>query len=313
MILRGNENFRPETIQRVRHALQELNYRPNLAARSLATRTPNRIGALIYGLDEVAPSRTVQGASARALNAGYILEIVSLPPNDVAATERALETLDRPDVAGILVFAHGELLSDTVVARRSVQVPIVVEAAHSTAGSPNVSERGMRLVVEHLITLGHRRFGYIGGPSGWAASRQREAALRACLHDRGLPQPLVFEGDWSAASGHHVARHANLSGVTAVVCGNDQMALGTLLALSERGIRVPQDMSITGFDDVPESEFYQPPLTTVRVDYAAHGTRLVDELVALVRGREQEPEAVDDTALIIRSSTANSSEATMHA
>jgi DNA-binding LacI/PurR family transcriptional regulator len=308
MVLRGQRRFRPETEERVRAAIAELDYRPNNAARALATSTPNRIGALVFELLEVGPSKTVQGASQRAAEAGYLLDIVSLVPHDDEAMDKALALLDRPDVAGILALAHGELSVPWTGKHRTVNVPVVAENQPDPGEEPTLHDRGMTPIVEHLVALGHRSMAYLGGPPSWLAARQREKAVRDALARHGLELVARADGDWSAASGELAVRTAELAGATALICGNDQMALGALLALARRGLDVPGDISVTGFDGIPESGFYRPPLTTVRVDYAAHGRRLVDELLALIPKARPVTEPVpvagqDDTELVVREST----------
>jgi DNA-binding LacI/PurR family transcriptional regulator len=309
MILRGHEKFRPQTVERVRQAIDALQYRPNGAARALATSTPNRIGALVFELLEVGPSKTVQGASRRAGAAGFLLDIMSLPPNDGEAIERALALLDRPDVAGILAFAPVDRLLDTLPATRSLTVPLVAETEPDPAAGPTLSSRGMGLIVDHLVQLGHRRIGYLGGPQLWISARRRAEAVRAALRGHGLEPVVELEGDWSAASGAAAVRACGglapgLAGITALICGNDQMALGALLALDDCGISVPGRMSVTGFDDIPESAYFRPPLTTVRVDYPAHGRLLVESLLARIENEEwDDTRPMDDAELVVRAST----------
>ena len=309
MVLRGQGKFRPETLERVSAAIQELRYRPNTTARALATSSANRIGALVFELLEVGPSKTVQGASLRAAEAGFLLEIVSLPPDDNAAIERALGLLDRADVAGILAFAPVDrVLMDARGPRNPVSVPLVMELEPDPSETSTLSERGMTLVVDHLAGLGHRRIAYLGGSPTWLAARRRTAAVHGALARHGLEPVAELSGDWSAASGAQAVRALNprdLASITALVCGNDQMALGALLALEEHGIDVPGRISVTGFDGIPESGFLRPPLTTVKVDYATHGRRLVEKLLGRIGVPTPAAGApLQDTEFLPRASTA---------
>nr|WP_269326628.1 substrate-binding domain-containing protein [Kineosporia mesophila] len=143
----------------------------------------------------------------------------------------------------------------------------------------------MDLVIDHLAGLGHTRIAYLGGSPTWVAARRRSEAVRGALARHGLELVAELAGDWSAASGARAVRALgpdDLAGITALVCGNDQMALGALLALDEHGIDVPTRMSVTGFDGIPESGFLRPPLTTVKVDYATHGRQLLESLLARI-------------------------------
>lgn len=305
MVLRGHRGFRPETRERVETALAELRYRPNLAARTLATARPHRIGALVYELTEVGPSKTIQGASARARDAGYLLDIVSLDASDDRAVHRALETLGQQDLAGVLAFAPVDQIA-AEIEDEPFEVPFIAEAdVELVGGAHGVNAPGMRLIAEHLAALGHRRVVHLAGPADWHASRDRAAALGAALAAAGAELVATVAGDWSARSGYEAASRLPLdAGATAIVAANDQMALGAELALAERGIDVPGDMSLTGFDDIPEAAFLRPPLTTVRVDYGVQGAVLVERLL-----REIDPAAARSTAvpaplLIARASTA---------
>lgn len=306
--LRGHRGFRPETQARIEQALAELDYRPNLTARALASARSHRIGALVYALDQAAPNRTVQGASDRAREAGYVLDLVTLDPTDGGATERALGVLVQQRPAGILAFAPVDLIEDQL-GRIPFGVPVVAETeVHDSLDHAGTSGPGLTLLVDHLVSLGHRRFFHLSGPLSWSAGRHRLAAYTRALAAHGLVSAGYLEGDWSAGSGHATATSMPLdAGVTAVVAADDQMALGALLALSERGVDVPGTMSVTGFDDLPEARFYRPPLTTVRVDYALQGRLLVDRVLQLVRepdGDGGTSRRFDEPRLVVRASTA---------
>jgi DNA-binding LacI/PurR family transcriptional regulator len=307
LYLRGHTGFRAETRERVERALRDLNYRPNRAARALATRRSYRIAALVYELLEVGPAKTIQGAAERARDAGYLLDVVAVDPSDATALDRAIETVDAQDVAGVVAFAPVDQLLGRLEGV-TFHVPVFLETEpEGEAEERSINHIGLERIVDHLVGLGHRRIGYLGGPPDWLAARNRESALRDALARHGVEPVGVTYGNWSSASGHGAVSEAGwLDQVTALVVANDQMALGAILALSERGLRVPGDVSVTGFDDTPEAAFYLPPLTTVRIDYAQQGRDLVERLLARI-----DPETVgagDPSAhepeLVVRASTA---------
>jgi len=164
---------------------------------------------------------------------------------------------------------------------------------------------GAKLAVEHLVGLGHRDIAHVAGPMDWLDAQGRARGWRAVLDDAGLTvrDPLV--GDWTADSGYALATSAEWpTSVTAVFCANDQMALGLLHGLAEKGVRVPDDISIVGFDDLPEARHFTPPLTTVRQDFHRLGQRTVDALVAAIEGREAPQRTLIDPELVVRNSTA---------
>ena len=311
-LLQGYEGIRPQTRERVQKALAELDYRPNLAARSLATNRSRRIGALVYELLEIGPSKTIQGASDAARHAGYLLDIVTLDPRDDSAVDQALSVLRTQDVAGIVAFAPMDLLSDRIQ-QADFSVPVILETdvdQAAAAAHTSVSDSGMQQVVDHLVGLGHRRIFHLSGPLDWWASRNRAQAYEAALAGHGLSSVGAVEGNWSSASGYRAGMEIPLDrGVTAVVAANDQMALGLLRALAERGVSVPEDMSVTGFDDTPESSYYQPPLSTVRIDYEQQGRALMNRLLTTIGEPHEfdgviEDEVADAPLLVPRGSTA---------
>jgi DNA-binding LacI/PurR family transcriptional regulator len=165
---------------------------------------------------------------------------------------------------------------------------------------------GAAVATRHLLDLGHRTVHHLCGPASWLDGEARVEGWRGALRTAGAPEPEALAGDWSAASGYQLGqRLAGDPSVTAVLCANDPMALGLLRALSEHGRRVPQDVSVIGFDDVPEAAYFPPPLTTMRQDFGELGRRALDTLVALIYDRG-DAVAADPVApeLVIRSSTA---------
>lgn len=310
--VKGFEGIRPETRRRVEEALRDLDYRPNLAARFLATNRSHRIGALVYEMLEVGPSMVLAGASRGARDAGYLLDIVSLDPSVEGSAEAALQMLNQRDLAAVLAFAP----TDEVVAAiesASFAVPVFVERETDDlpdGGAGSLSRQGMRQIVDHLVSLGHRRLFYVTGPAGWIAARNREVAFKDALRAHGLEPVGMADGDWSARSGFEagMALPSEL-GATAVVAANDQTALGVLRALASRGIRVPAEMSVTGFDDMPESAYFSPPLTTVRLDFDEIGRRTISRVLT---GLGLDPSPTPDSGfagmppptLLVRSSSA---------
>jgi DNA-binding LacI/PurR family transcriptional regulator len=169
---------------------------------------------------------------------------------------------------------------------------------------------GARLAATHLLELGHQRVWHVAGPADWLEARERTEGWRTTLHDAGLSTPPVLTGDWSARSGYRagldLARRfrADPDAVTAVFAANDHMALGVIRALQEHRIRVPEDISVVGFDDIPGAAYLSPPLTTVHQDFDEMGRRCVAALLRLAESdRVERPIPVAPT-LVLRASTA---------
>ncbi len=307
-VLNGHPNVRPTTHASVTAAMKELGYRPNNAARSL--RGNSRIlGVLSTGSSFYGPAATLYGLEAAASVAGYGVAVVNLvtpDPDELAAASERLLSLGVAGVVAVLPLA-GDLAA---LAALSDVVPVVLVAGAPADGAAHVVDvdnvGGAAAAVRHLLGLGHRTVFHVAGPPTWQEATDRRAGWQAALEEAGAEVPPVLVGDWSARSGFEQGRLlARLEGLTAVFAANDQMALGVLRALAERGLDVPGDVSVVGFDDIPESEFYLPPLTTVRQDLAELGRRCVEMLLARITDGEPTGPSVLEVELVVRSSTAS--------
>jgi DNA-binding LacI/PurR family transcriptional regulator len=300
-------DMRASTKEKIEKALETLEYRPNLAARALTSGRSNRIGALTHEVDQVGPNQIIQGATTAAREAGYLLDVISLDMGDVAELDQALSLLTRHDLAGILAFASTDS-TRTVFEQTDFGVPVVIAAEPETADEPDPTHdhRGIEELVDHLVELGHQHLLHIAGPEAWSAARNRQRAFETSLVRHGLEPARVTHGDWSARSGHDiVASLAAAEMPTAIVAANDQMALGALHALAERGLRVPHDVSVTGVDDTPEAPYFTPALTTIRLDFRAQGRTALRLLLDRIEGgaMAERPE-LPEPVLVLRASTA---------
>ncbi len=308
--LKGYEGIRPATRERVEQALKTLDYRMNMAARSLATRRSNRVAALVHDIVQVGPSKTAQGASSGASEAGYVLDFISLDFRDREAIDAALDLVNRQDLAGVIALSTTDDMSAAFAATDfrmpAYIVPEDEDDDDLASDDPHtVHGHGMKVSVDHLVELGHRRFFYIAGPTGWSSARNREAAYHFALEHHGITSLGRAEGDWSPASGHRAAHDAAVhTDATALLVANDQMALGAMLALEEAGKRVPDDVSVVGFDDIPEAPFFRPPLTTVHQDFDLQGRIAFGRLLQLIDGPGAYAEPPNIPELVVRRSTA---------
>ena len=303
-VVKGETNIRADLRERIEAAILELGYKPNMAARALASTRRTRIAAVVYDFLEIGPSRILKGASDQAKDAGFLLDIVSLDPSDASTLESALAVLDPRDLAGVLVIAP----SDPVLAliqKVGFTGPVYIEPENAGADLEANRNRPTEILLDHLLSLGHRRFFHIAGPLQWVAARARDDTYLAVLKDAGAVSLGTLSGDWSAASGYEAAQEVPLdAGITAILAGNDQMALGVMAALMDRGVRVPEDISVAGFDDIPESSYFRPALTTVRLDFERHGRVVMGRLLAQIAGLERPALELPSPELIVRKSTA---------
>jgi len=316
-VVNGDPNVRPATRAKVDDAIAKLNYRPSAAARALASRKTRALGLISTGGPLFGPSSIMQGFDGAARQAGYHVSIATLPPSDPLSMRvgmrAAVDALLGQNVEAIVLIAPD---SGAIEAVQAIDVRVPLVTADSTAHDGLVSVSldqfaGAVLATRHLISLGHTSIVHIGGPAEWTDALERERGWRHSLAAAGLDVPEVVRGDWTADSGYRIglalggpaAREAG-DGLTAVFCANDQMALGVLHAFAELRITVPDQVSIIGFDDVPEAAHYFPPLTTVRQDFGALGRKIMATVESLLAGGPDDVPPVAAPALVVRASTA---------
>lgn len=279
-VLNDHPSLRPATRQKVLDAMRELNYRPNAAARALSSSRSRVVGILSTSSGEYGPATSIAAIEAAARSRGYSVTIANADGLDPGSIDEAVNHLADLSAEGLVVVAPQTQVLERL-SMLSIGIPyITVQAARATPeGRQPDQVDGARLAVAHLAELGHQRIGHITGPADWLDATQRLGGFRDELSDRGLDTRSVAAGDWSAASGYRAAHELLAEGVTAIFAGNDQMALGALSAAASARIGVPRQLSVVGFDDVPEAAFYAPPLTTVRQDLVGVGRRAVAALL----------------------------------
>jgi DNA-binding LacI/PurR family transcriptional regulator len=306
-VVNGSPQVAPETRERVLAAIRKLGYRRNLAARALATQRSGVIGVVAAGMGYFGPSSTINGIELAARAEGYSLLLASLPEVTPESTREAIDHLVGRSVEALALIAPDDTGLDLGVGS-TLPIPVVVLDAAPGRASLSVGVdhvAGARLATQHLIDLGHRRIAHISGPRDWYQAEARARSWRATLEAAGLEPPPPLQGDWSAASGYAhgrvLARDPRLTGV---FVANDQMAIGAMRAFAEAGRIVPDDVSIVGFDDIPESGFLTPPLTTIHQNFVALGRGAVELLVAAIEGRGSDGSVVVPPKLVVRASTA---------
>lgn len=305
-VINGQNNLRPETRERVLQAIRQLGYRPNTAARALVTRRSATIGVIGSKAGFWGPSTVHRTIQAAGREAGYYVSSANLQSLSRDELVDAISHLRDQSVEAIVLIGGTDDALEVARAQEDLGTPvIVVEGDESktrwTVGVDQVA--GAELATALLLELGHTDILHLGGPPSWTEARSRHAGYQQAMYAAGLrPSPPV-EGDWSARSGYEAGLEiARRDDVTAVVCANDQMALGLLRALSEAGRSVPGDVSVVGFDDIPEAAYLIPPLTTVRQDFTAVGRRAIEIIQAALAG-ETGPERLIGPELIVRASS----------
>jgi len=307
-VLNGSPQVRAETRERVLQAMQELDYHPNSAARALVTGRSRTLGVVSFDTTLFGPASTLYAIERAAHDAGYFITIVSLEALDRSSVLSAVERLRMQGVDGVLVIAPLEGSREALVALPR-DAPLVVVEAGPADTLPVVAVdqiAGATFATQHLLDLGHPTVVHIAGRPDFLEAAQRIDGWRATLEAAGAEVRPVLVGDWSARSGYELGqRLAGVRDATAIFAANDHMALGVLRAMHEAGRDVPGEVSIVGFDDIPEAQFFTPPLTTVHQDFNEVGRQslllLLEEIEA---GRRSTRRVVVPPALKVRESTA---------
>jgi DNA-binding LacI/PurR family transcriptional regulator len=296
------------TREQVLAAMRQLGYRPNSAARALKRGEFRTIGVILFTLATTGNVRTVEAIAMSAAQEGYAITMipVAVPTRD--DVRGAFTRLGELAVDAAIVIMEVHLLdSATVTLPRGVPVVVVDSDAGDRYSVVDTDQTdGARQAVRHLLDLGHRTVWHVAGPAESFASERRTAAWRSTLLRARRPVPALYRGDWSAGSGYRVGLElAAEPDCHAVFAANDQMALGLLRAFAERGRPVPGDISVVGFDDIPDAGSYIPPLTTVHQDFAEVGHRCVAQVLGQIRGGAAAiGTSLVPTHLVVRDSTA---------
>ncbi|MFY0407531.1 LacI family DNA-binding transcriptional regulator [Solicola sp. PLA-1-18] len=305
-VINGHPHIRPHTRTRVEDAIRQLGYRPNTAARTLVTRRSATIGVIGSFSGHWGPTSVHRTVEAAAAEAGYFASSVS-SGLDFASLRAAIDHLLAQAVEGIVMIAAQDEALEAVRAQEPGVPLVIVEGDLSKArwavGVDQVA--GSRMATQHLLDLGHTEIAHVCGPLDWTEARARRDGWRQAMTDAGLRPAEPVLGDWTAASGYAAGQQlAQRPEVTAVVAANDQMAVGIIRALTEAGRDVPADVSVVGFDDIPESGFLVPPLTTVHQDFPAVGRRAIEVLHAAIVAEDEDLPRLIAPDLVVRSSTA---------
>ncbi len=322
-VLSDHPNVRASTRAAVLQAIDTLGYRRNSSARALVTRRTLTLGVVASNPTLFGPASTLSGLEAAAREEGYMVSTVMMRRYTAAALEDAIEHLSNGGVEGIVVIVPQR---ETVTALAGLRLPfpvVTVEGGHDLP-IPSVSvdqELGARLVTDHLLAAGHRTVWHVAGPPDWLEAEARVRGWTAALEEAGAEVPPPLVGDWTPLSGYRAGQELagrvasgsarRRSGqVTAVFVANDQMALGVMRAFREAGLAMPGQVAIAGFDDIPEAEFFTPPLTTIRQDFAAVGQAsirlLVSRLEAPATVATENERVVIEPRLIVRGSSTSS-------
>lgn len=307
-VLNGERYIKPSTEAQVRKVIDEHSWRPNSAARALATARSRTIGLLVSARSHYGPFSAAAAIDEAARSRGYAIVSATLAHGDDESIAAALDAFVAQRVEGVVVIAPQQRAHEALQ-RATFKVPLVSlhwESDDDGRVAALDQMAGARLATRHLIELGHTRIRHLAGPQDWKEAEDRMNGFLAELADHDLPITAPILGDWTADLGYElgmkILQHPDFS---AIFASNDQMALGLIHAAADLGISVPEQLSIVGFDDIPEAKHYSPPLTTVRQDFSWLGARAIAVLMAQIEGTSNPPASEFPVPeLVVRSSTA---------
>jgi DNA-binding LacI/PurR family transcriptional regulator len=307
-VLNNEPYVSDEARRKVLEAAEALGFRPNFAARALASGRTRSIGVVSLGTALYGPTALLIGIERAARDAGYTVRVVNTIEGDPSGIAGAVRSLLDQGVDGVIIsepIDEGELTL-------TVDVPVLVIGAPAPFAARRVVSVGAgvdllaRAATEHLLDLGHPTVHHLAGPQHWHGARARLESWRTALADHGRVEPPVAWGDWSAASGYAAGLElARDRAVTAVFAANDDMAIGLIRALAEAGRRVPEDVSVVGYDDIPLAAYITTPLTTVRQPFDAIAYEGLGLLIQAIENPDKDTTRASDppVELIVRAST----------
>ncbi len=305
-VLHDSPHVRGDTRERVLAAIRQLDYHPNSMARALAMGRSRTLGVVSFDTTLYGPASTLLGIERAAHDAGYGVSVSSLPSLNRATVLAAIQQLRDQGVDGVAVIAPLRAGVDALRHVRSDFAVVAVEAGPDASIPVATVDQfaGAAAATAHLLNLGHETVWHLAGPTDWKEAEERIEGWKSTLEAAGAPVPTPLQGDWTARSGYELGqRLLEIPELTAVLVGNDQMALGLLRRLHEAGRKVPRDLSVVGFDDIPEAAYFIPPLTTVRQDFAELGRRCLHILLGRIEGETVPARVVVPPELVVRNST----------
>jgi len=290
-VINERPDVAPETRERILLTINELGYQPSALARSLIQQRSYTLGVVTAGLKHIGPSRTLNGITSAAEEAGYSLLLKELPRFDAENVVPIFQALLSRHVDGIIwaVPEVGENRNWVDQQSLDLKIPIVYLAMEPKENISTVSidnYLGGRMAMSHLFEQGYRHIGHISGPLDWWEARQRMASWKDALKESGIEAQDEHwaEGNWSSASASQAIGKLfeQYPDMDSVFVANDQMALAVLQIACQKGLRIPKDLGVVGFDNIPESAFFYPPLTTMQQDQYAVGKVAVEETIKMI-------------------------------
>lgn len=305
-VLNDHPSLKPATREKVEDAIAELKYRPNQAARQLVTSRSRMIGILIAGTELYGPWAILNAMEREARLEGYSVISISLQPDSPESWHEGIEQLRNLDIDGVITIALPNAIVREVEKALSAATIVIVDTEPSKKfDAVNIENFiGGKIATQHLIDLGHKKIIHISGPVDGYEGQMRIEGYKAAMQEAKL-KPEIIEGNWSIEKGYEIGVTFSQRKVmpTAIFTANDHLALGVIKALNEQGIRIPNDVSIIGFDDIPEAAYLSPALTTIRQDFDNLGRNAINRMLLQLKNPSKPEAFTIDPELIAREST----------
>lgn len=308
-VMNNRPDVAKETRTRVRAVIEQLNYQPSAIARSLSRQRSYTLGVVTAGLKYIGPSRTLSGITEQAEELGYALLLKELSGFHTVDIIPILNFLISRHVDGI-IWAVAEIGDNREhLQQQLIELPIpVIFLTMDTREDMFIitvdNYQGGRMATEHLVAQGYRRIGHIAGPLDWWEARQRKTGWHDVLEETGIPaeEHCWSSGDWSSASGAQAIIQLMETDpeMDALFVANDQMALGALQYACKLGIKVPDELALVGFDNIAESAYFWPPLTSVNQNLRQLGNTAVRELVRIIESLRLGEDEIEPKVITLR-------------
>ncbi len=285
-----------ETRKHVEVVVEELGYHPSTLARSLIQQRSYTLGVVTFGLEYIGPSRTLNGIADKADELGYMLLMKELDDFKTNSIDDVIDSLLARQVDGILWVAPeiGDNHAWVNERMNNVPVPFLFLAMQPRNGISSVATdnyQGAVMATQHLLSCGRKKIGHISGPLSWWEADERKRGWRETLCTAGFDfsEKYFSEGNWSSASGEAAFLQLieSYPDMDAVFVANDQMALSVLREALRRDINVPEQLAVIGFDNIPESAYFYPSLTTIFQDLQLLGVQAVQNIVEMIQARQE--------------------------
>ncbi len=309
-VINNSPDVSATTRRLVLKAIKDLGYHPNQLARSLKTHRSSILEVITFGVETFIPRELIIAMGRASIEHGYSLMFTDIPHDDPEEENRLYAHLNSGLCDGAILTAPVESKLFEEITANPPLLPIIQIRNQRGSAAPSViidQYYGSQIATQHLLDLGHRRIAEICAPLIYHEALSRHTAFEDTLNISGLsPADKVEANEWMPHDGYLAANQLIERGVnfTGLIVSNDYLALGAILALNEHGLHIPEDISIVGFDDAPESAYYMPPLTTIKQDYDALGTESIHYLVELINNQETSiHQRVLTPQLILREST----------